>query len=330
MQYKIFKLKFDTPVHFGSEKVGTSLEKVISIGHSDTLFSALCHEVLKLYDEIKLLDFVEMVDDGDLIFSSLLPYRDNELFLPKPMLLIDNNIEYEKTSSSVQKKKMKKLEYVSINDFERYINCLKNGEFFKYDEKRYEFCKSDTTAKVSLNNRVEKNNIYYVGGTYFKKGCGLYTIVKYENDEQIELFENLLKSLGYSGIGGKHSSGYGKFEIEDEMYPTNESNIEEEQLIYKLLNEDGNYYEALSVISPSEDEIENNNFDNAFYKLISRNGFVSSTEYADNLVKRKNLAMFSEGSCFPFELHGEVKDVSDNGNHAVYKNGKALSIGVKI
>lgn len=333
MQYKIFKLKFETPVHFGNEKVGTSLENTQIICHSDTLFSAMCQEILKIYDEIKLLDFVDMVEDGELLFSSLLPYNGNNIFLPKPCLLLNKeDIKNDISSSSVKKKKMKKLEYISINDFQNYIECLKTCNDFEYDEKEYNICETVTSAKVFLNNDNDKNNIYYVGGTYFKENCGLYVIVAYKKDEQIELFENILKSLGYSGIGGKRSSGYGKFEIIDEMYPDSEVGLEEEKLIYELLVQNGDYQEALSVVSPSDEEIENNDFDKAFYKLINRNGFVYSTTYTDEntFVKRKSLSMFKEGSCFPFKIKGKIKDVSDNGNHPVYKNGKMLKIGVKL
>ena len=42
MEYKLYKLKFDTPVHFGSDKLAVSLEESDFICHSDTLFSALC------------------------------------------------------------------------------------------------------------------------------------------------------------------------------------------------------------------------------------------------------------------------------------------------
>ena len=333
MQYKIFKLRFETPIHFGSEKVGTSLENTQVICHSDTLFSAMCQEILKIYDEIKLLDFVDMVDDGELLFSSLLPYKDNNIFLPKPCLLLNREtVNEEVSSSSVKKKKMKKLEYISINDFQKYLDFLKTGNDFVYDEEEYKICKSETTAKVSLSRDSDKNNIYYVGGTYFKENCGLYVIVAYNNDEQVDFFENILTSLSYSGIGGKRSSGYGKFEIVDEMYPDSEVGLDEEKLIYELLEADGDYQEALSVVSPNDNELESNDFDNAFYQLIDRNGFVYSTTYTDEntLVKRKSLSMFKEGSCFPFEIKGEIKDVSDNGNHSVYKNGKMLKIGVKL
>lgn len=332
MQYKIFKLKFETPVHFGSEKVGTSLEKTNIICHSDTFFSAMCQEILKLYDETVLSDFVDMVEDGELLFSSLLPYNENSLFLPKPCLLLERAYNKEDTdSTSIKKKKMKKLEYISINDFQKYINHLKTGDNFDYDEDFYKIYETDTTAKVSLNTDSDKNNIYYIGSTYFKEGCGLYVLVAYDNDEQIELFEKILTSLGYSGIGGKRTSGYGKFIIEDEMYP-DVNGLEEEKLIYSLLEENGDYQETLSIVSPSDEELDNNDFDKAFYKLISRNGYVYSTTYTNDntLVKRKSLSMFKEGSCFPFEINGEIKDVSDNGKHPVYKNGKCLKIGVKL
>lgn len=333
MQYKIFKLKFETPVHFGNEKVGTSLENTNIICHSDTLFSAMCQEILKLFDEVVLLDFVDMVEDGGLLFSSLLPYNGNNLFLPKPCLLLERKSNQEDVnSSSIKKKKMKKLDYISINDFSKYIDSLKTGCDFDYDEDLYTVCKTDTTAKVSLNTDSDNNNIYYVGSTYFKDDCGLYVLVAYDKDEHIELFKKVLTSLGYSGIGGKRSSGYGKFEIIDEMYPDKTSNITEERLIFELLENKGDYYESLSLLSPTEDELDGNNFEKAYYKLISRNGFVYSTTYTDEntLVKRKSLSMFKEGSCFPFEIKGEIKDVSDNGKHPVYKNGKCLKIGVKL
>lgn len=332
MQYKIFKLKFETPVHFGSEKLGTSLEKTNIICHSDTLFSAMCQEILKLYDEVILLDFVDIVNDGKLLFSSLLPYNDNDLFLPKPCLLLERKNNQEDTnSSSIKKKTMKKLEYISINDFSKYIDYLKTGGDFDYDEDFYKICETDTTAKVSLNTDSDNNNIYYVGSTYFKEGCGLYVVVAYDKEEHIELFEKILTSLGYSGIGGKRSCGYGKFEIEDEMFPDIDG-LPEEKLMYSLLEEKGDYQETLSVVSPSEEELEDNEFDKAFYKLINRNGYVYSTTYTEEntLVKRKSLSMFKEGSCFPFKIKGEIKDVSDNGKHPVYKNGKSLNIGVKL
>lgn len=332
MQYKIFKLKFETPVHFGDEKIGTSLEKTNIICHSDTLFSAMCQEILKLFDEIVLLDFVDMVEEGELLFSSLLPYNGNNLFLPKPYLLLERNYNKEEMdSSSIKKKKMKKLEYISINDFYKYIDYLKMGCDFDYNEDFYNVCEINTTAKVSLNTDNDNNNIYYVGSTYFKKDCGLYVLVAYNKDEHIELFEKILTSLGYSGIGGKRSCGYGKFEIEDEMFP-DIVGLPEEKLMYSLLEENGDYQETLSVVSPSNEEIENQDFDKAFYKLISRNGYVYSTTYTEEntLVKRKSLSMFKEGSCFPFEIKGKIKDVSDNGKHPVYKNGKCLKIGVKL
>ena len=48
MEYKLYKLTFNTPVHFGSDIVGSSLEESDFICHSDTFFSALCLEYIKL------------------------------------------------------------------------------------------------------------------------------------------------------------------------------------------------------------------------------------------------------------------------------------------
>ena len=141
-------------------------------------------------------------------------------------------------------------------------------------------------------------------------------------------FENIITSLQYSGIGGKRSSGYGKFEY-DSFELGNNSNLSEKTLL-ELLNKIGKYNMSLSLISPNETDLEKN-FSNSYYNLIKRNGYIYSVDYDDKLLKRKNLVMFKEGSCFDVELEGTIHEVSDEDKkHPVYRYGKALKIGVAV
>lgn len=49
---------------------------------------------------------------------------------------------------------------------------------------------------------------YHVGGFQFAPNCGVYFLVAGSYD-----LLPLLEQLSYSGIGGKRSSGYGRFEF---------------------------------------------------------------------------------------------------------------------
>lgn len=77
-----------------------------------------------------------------------------------------------------------------------------------------EFAAPLVAGRVAL--REEKPLPYYVGSYVFSEHSGLYFILGVEHEEEFTLIKDLLLSLGYSGIGGKRSSGYGKFELADD------------------------------------------------------------------------------------------------------------------
>lgn len=83
----------------------------------------------------------------------------------------------------------------------------------------------------------------------------------------------------------------------------------------------------LSTALPKEDELSEA-LDGASYKLIKRSGFVASTEYAPESRKKRDLYVCSAGSCFQHCFKGDIYDVSDGGNHSVYRYAKPLFMGV--
>ena len=319
MEYKLYKLKFNTPVHFGSDKIATSLEEADFICHSDTLFSALCLEYIKLYGDKDLEVFIELFNKGELLISSLLPYKNKDLYIPKPSIVVerDNKKDDENVSSS-NRKKMKKLAFIRVADLNNYLNSIKGSSDFEFDNMDYnKFSEEYLFQKVAL--REEKNRLYTVGVHRFYDDCGLYFILAYNNKNDLNMFEQILKSLSYSGIGGKRTSGYGHFDF-----------YEDNNIIDKLLFKDAKYKMLLSLYSPNESELNNIDYEYSYYSLIKRNGFIYSQTYSDTLLKRKSLCMFKEGSCFIGNINGDIKDVSHNGNHKVYRYGKALYIGIDI
>lgn len=324
MEYKLYKLKFDTPVHFGSDKLAVSLEESDFICHSDTLFSALCLEYIKLNGAENLSKFVELFNNGELLISSLLPYKDKDLYIPKPSIVVErDNKKDDKTDSSSDRKKMKKLGFIKVSDLDNYLKSIKGEHDFNFNSMEYnKFSNEYLFQKVSLS-RTEENNLYSVGVHHFYDKCGLYFILAYNNKTNLDIFEQIFKSLSYSGIGGKRTSGYGSFTLMNDSSSISDIN--------KYLFKDAKYKMILSLYSPCENEIENIDFNSSYYSIIKRNGFIYSQTYSSTLLKRKSLCMFKEGSCFIGDIKGNIKDVSHaSGSHEVYRYGKALYIGIDV
>lgn len=321
MEYKLYKLTFNTPVHFGSDIVGSSLEESDFICHSDTFFSALCLEYIKLNGTETIDDFIDFFNNGKLLISSLLPYKNNDLYIPKPSIVIersDTKNENKEENSSSDRKKMKKLNYIKVSDIDIYLNYIKGIGDFNFDYEYNNFAKYSLNQKVGL--RDEENRLYSLGTYSFYKNNGLYFALSFSDNETLKEFEKVLKSLSYSGIGGKRTHGLGNFEYNESDFSAFENK----------LFKDSKYKMLLSLFSPTENEMESIDFSNSFYSLIKRNGFIYSNNYSGNLSKRKSLSMFKEGSCFTDNINGNVKDVSQNGNHKVYRYGKAFYIGIDI
>ena len=349
MNYKIYKLKFKSPVHFGSDILGTSLEEADLICHSDTLFSALCLECISLNGK----DFFEkkffnLFYENKLLISSLFPYKKDSLYIPKPFIVKNRNnadsTEKDNKDNKYDRKAMKKISYLKIDDIKDYLESVNSNNDSFLDKINKEngyndFAKYNLIQKVSLrsdnnksdnSNESDNNDLYSIGAYHFNKNCGLYFIFAYNDDENLRLFESILKSLQYSGIGGKRTSGYGLFRYKA---------VSDNEVIKMFgfeRNDKTNYKMLISLYSPAQEELNNIELNKSYYSLIKRNGFVYSHTYNDNPLKRKSICMFKEGSCFCFKdkssIVGNIVNVSfeddNNKRHAVYRYGKALYIDI--
>ncbi len=154
MEYKLYKLTFNTPVHFGSDIIGSSLEETDFICHSDTFFSALCLEYIKLNGSENINNFIDYFNNDNLLISSLLPYKNNDLYIPKPSIVIErNNTNNNKDENiSTDRKKMKKLNYIKFSDIEKYINYVIGDEDFDFDLEYNNFAKYNLNQKVGLRD----------------------------------------------------------------------------------------------------------------------------------------------------------------------------------
>ncbi len=299
MNYKICKLEFTTPVHFGNGALSDSGKSFCA----DTLFSALYLEALKSGQAEELY---QRTMAGTLLLSDAFPYVREEYFLPKPMVYI----EPKESGDSIQKKRYKKLQYVPVSALQEYLKGGMPESGWDLDELGVE------SSQVMAAVRREEDTLPYVVGNFrFSKGCGLYCILAYEDAEDQYLAEDLMMSLSFTGIGGKRSSGKGRFDFK---YGKNTADLE------KMLGKKPNGRSLLlSTALPKEAELAEA-LEGSSYLLQKRSGFVLSEDYAPEQRKKKDLFTMQAGSCFVHRFEGDIYDVAMEGSHPVYRYAKAL------
>lgn len=328
MMYYIFTLKFLTPVHFGDTANGGGLDKFSLQCSADTLFAALCNEAAnKGSDAVETL--VKKTAEGKIVFSSLFPYwrtADSDLYfyLPKPLLKLEQE-EQQSTKSfeeikqlATKLKKQKKSTYIRASQINSLLESGGSDRQFAVPE----FAAPLVAGRVAL--REEKPLPYYVGSYVFSKHSGLYFILGVEHEEEFTFIKDLVLSLGYSGIGGKRSSGYGKFELADNDLMLYDDGT---AIALMLYNEKSKYQMCLAPVCPRVDEIDV--VKQGSYKLIKRGGFIASSAAKDN-IKRNSIYMLQEGSCFPERLRGQMLQQTVDGlAHDVYRDGIGMFVGLK-
>lgn len=302
----IFKLNFKAPVHFGNGKLGDSENCLFA----DTVFSALFNEAINMYGENHALKLLNSVNNGHLLLSDLFLYVKNTLFVPKPFV----TIESDNQGDSVLKKKFKKLKFIPVESLSDFVlgkfdpeisgNLLKNVG------------KKSVETKVKINKN-EDNVPYNVGVYTFSENCGLYFVAMLEDNIK-DLFVSLVESISFTGLGGKRYAGYGRFEYEYFKAP---------QEFDERLKDGFERYMSLSVCLAKENELEKT-LDGASYDLVKRSGYVWSDTYSQKPLRKNDMYCFKSGSVFKNTFSGDVFDVSNNGNHPVYRYAKPMFFGL--
>lgn len=301
MKYLMYCLRFPVGVHFGEK----SLDESRYSFSADTLFSALYMEALK-HGEDMASWLLKKVCAGEILFSDAFPYIGETYYLPKPLRRVE---VHDTQGDSRVKKAFKSLAYIPMRQMESYMK----GDFDAISEKQKlgNLGKGYVKTSAAIHG-MEETEPYHVGVYYFNDGCGLYFIVKIADEQDEDGVYDLLDSLSFSGIGGKRTSGLGRFEL-DKVKALDSLKFERK----------GSVYMSLSISLPKEEEMEKA-LHNAQYQVQKRGGFMASFEYASENRKKKDLFLLSSGSCFEQVFQGDVYDVSDGGNHPVYRYAKPI------
>ena len=301
MNYFLFKLQFDTAVHFGSSDSALSLYTSEETLRADTLFSALCHESLAQHGEAALQQLCSEVQQGKFLLSDLMPYHDETFYLPKPIAPSESTEEVETNL----RKKVKKLAWLPVLRFDEYARSLHAGHFDP-GKKGCEVCTSfgthfeQTKAAVPAQGDARP---YQVGLFRFAPDCGLYFIFGCAEERQAEALEHLLNGLGMTGIGGKVSAGYGKFHVVDTI----------------LLNEP---------FDPQDTELDSA-LEVASFQLVRRSGFMAS-DHVDTPQKKKTQYFLAAGSVLQHRYQGALYNVSLVESHPAYRYSKPIFMGVSL
>lgn len=316
MSYLLFKLAFDAPVHFGPSDSALSLYTSEEFFRAYTLFSALCHTA---GDELDRL--VKSVQNDCLRFTDAMPWRGDALFLPKPCFSAERTSDI----SPELRKKVKKLKWIPVSAMNAFTASLRGEEpFIPQNADRFGRLEERTRAAVSDGEDAVP---YQVGAFRFDDDCGLWFIAECR-EEDASWLEHLVTMLGYSGIGGKTSSSFGAFHLDDLVYLDDPFDDETEWLS-SALHTDADRYLLLTSCLPAESELDAV-IPSASFQLVRRGGFVQSDSYAAAPQKKQTQYFLSSGAVVGRRFNGGLFDVGQHGNHPVYRYSRPIFLGVDL
>ncbi|MDO4711164.1 MAG: type III-A CRISPR-associated RAMP protein Csm4 [Peptostreptococcaceae bacterium] len=319
----IYKLQLPNGIHIGGLS-GIGPESTEFTMTSDALYSAIFCEYKKLYDDDELYTLAE---NGVFTLSDLLPYKNQELYIPKPVVSIERKTQ-PSSELRTDRKKLKSMNHIPLSKLPGYFAFLRTGE--NLPEIDDAFGEKMLHTKNMISRTGEDTRLYNLEIFRFHKGSGLYFILHCPENFQ-KKFDRTLDSLSLAGLGGKRSLGYGRFDIVDRIVLENRSNDPcEKQLIEMLDTGQSTHYLLLSSYLPQKDEVEMLKKDQNRYRLIKRSGFVDLASYSDEPQKRKQLHMICSGSVLNFRPKGRIADLRLHGAHSIYRFGKPMILGVDL
>lgn len=345
---KIIKMHVDhhAPFHFGD--ASGHLAKTFS---SDQLFSTLTNNIRLLYGPEKIQEFVSIVANGELVFSSLFIgldiYERKEkrsvktiYFLPRP------NIDFYFINETYRSfKEFKKIEYVSFELFQKLSECwsqekeavaidadtvqIVSGQFALLKEEVMDLeisaneWESLSIFSVHVRPGVKVNRLNSVSENYFSQED---MVVRYQYTKQFVLkpffyffldgeLPSFISAAIYliadEGIGGRRSSGRGMLK-QIEIVENNET-----------FPNSGKYWMSLSSHFPKKEEVH------ALYsyELEKRNGYIYTN--SGTTFRKKSILVVKEGSLFTEKVEGQILDIKPDRfeKHSVYFYGKPMLVG---
>ena len=309
MRHAICKLSFHTAVHFGSDDGGSSLTGARPTFHADVLFSALFRALQARGSAETLLHAVQ---SGELSFSDAFPWSGPRFFLPRPVGLFARHAHSADEDPS-QRKLLKRITYVPADLLEDFLQGRADLQML-HSLNRF----GRAFEETRVNRRDGDQPLpYQVSGFRFAEDAGLYLIVS-GTEPSMEQFETGMAVLAAEGIGGKISSGWGKFDFEMAQIS--------DRWAKALENDAAPCQMLLSAALPSEEELSAA-LDDAYYTVLRRGGFAFSEQ--SRPLKKRTTYLLGAGSTFPRRFEGTVLEVGVGMPHPVWRYARAMFMGVE-
>lgn len=260
---------------------------------------------------------------GELAISDAFPFVGSELYLPKPFMhmsgLFPDGTEGAKEIDSLTRKANKKLSFVPVKRYGKYLkgtlDAQEELDLFRLGE-------SSTQTKVNLTRSHKPDaDPYHVGSFSFYSGSGLYFILCGSYD-----IGPILEQMRYSGLGGKRSSGYGRFDCSIERFetPYTLTTMRDGECETRV-SDTAPKHVLLSTALPAKDELTDELLEGSSYKVVRKGGFVQSGTHSVRPQKKRDLYPFAAGSLFARRFAGDVFDVNATpGAHPVYRYARAM------
>lgn len=305
------KLKFRGTLRISA---GISAEETGSRGiiHSDTLFSGIINQWVRIYDD----ETIKSLFDGlhstapSFTLSSAYPYYLFSYYLPTPL-----------GTGALYMDKLRDIPFLELFDFLDLVQ----GNTNKINEKdlkrgRLDFLSTLVSPRVTIDRITTATNLYQEKGLRVKEGGGLYFLMNLRDPSLKERLEFCIKLLGESGIGGDRSIGCGQFDVE--IFPIDD--VAGWSELFKKRSSKNIRYCALSLCCPMDGEAK----EAVSYTLTLRCGWIFSNSSTKQM-KKRSCRMFSEGSLFRRPLVGRLVDVTPTDfktEHDVYRYGLGMMI----
>ncbi len=331
MKYYLLQFKFLTPVHFGmaqNKKGGESFSCC-----ADTFFSALVTEAAAL-DETLCYQFIAAAQNSTLLFSDLLPYyssRTEELYVPVPYCRRENpgtpdfSLSFKDLCLQYEARRdHENLAYIRVSGLKAYLQPF--GEGAAQETEKRDFGWRGVQRRMDFRN---SGSAYYVSNYHFSENAGLYCIVGIEDEMLLKSFIKTVELLGLGGIGGRRSSGFGKFVIKNAPVELNAGCSDDAGILYALLNNGaGGLQMSLSALCPVKEQL--GIVKEGTFSLMRRSGFVHN-KAQNSYEKRSTVYMIRAGACFAQRVDGQVLEFEAEGvGHKIYRYGKALYMGLPV
>ena len=316
MNCYLYQLQFNTPVHFGGSDSALSLYSSEDHFRADTLFSALCHTAMQMHGAAGPERLLNLARSGGLVLSDSMPWQGEQFYLPKPCY----TVQTERELPADKRKVIKKLAWIPVAAFDDYCSAMTGGTFFECAPVTFGHAVESTKAAVP---DLMDAKPFPVGLYRFNENAGLYFLAMCEDDV---FLSELVTALGYSGIGGKVTAGYGKFTVVRNICLSDATDEQGKWLRAALGRSDGRSMLLTSSL-PGDGELEPA-LEGACYQLIRRAGFIGADGTEPR--KKKTQHFLAAGSVVCSRFEGELYEVGQVQQHAVYRYSKPMFLEVKL